>query len=145
MKRIAGLFGVLGLSAMVLAAGWNAFGHGEFETARGDAYFDIRADSGRAPGSAVGGAHLVIKDANDHPIVGVDLLRANGRFDTNQHNVMLQGPGTVRDAQGLHHGPVQVQVHDGGPNGVDHVKVTAGPVTWEGDLETGDVVVAPRQ
>jgi hypothetical protein len=145
MKRMAGLFGILGMSAAILAAGWSGVGRGEFATPQGDAYFDIRSDSGRAPNSAVGAAHLVVKDENGHPIIGVDLPQGAGQFDTVRHNVMIQGAGAVRDAQGVHRGPVQVQVHDGGPSGTDHVKVTAGPNIWEGDLEEGNIIVAPHR
>jgi hypothetical protein len=146
MRKLATLIGLAGVAPLALAAGgWIVNGRGEFSTPQGDAYIEIRGESRGNGNAAVGGARFVIKDASDRPILSIEMPRGQGQFQFAQHNAVLQGPGTIRNANGLRHGPVSFAVHDGGPNGVDHVKVTAGERSWEGDLEEGDIVVKPRQ
>jgi hypothetical protein len=146
MKKLSGLIALAGLATVALAAtGWIAQGRGEFSTEQGDAYFEIRGEQRGNGNNAVGSARMVIKDEEDRPILGVDLPQAQGQFNKPQHDVLLRGPGGVRTASGVTRGPVSVLVHDGGPNGTDHVKVTAGNRTWEGDIEEGNLIVAPRR
>jgi hypothetical protein len=146
MRKLAGIVAISGVAVLALAAGpWMARGRGEISTDRGDAYFDIRADSRGNSTNAAGGAHFVIVDANEHPILGVDLPSGQGQFNTQRHDVTLRGPGGVRDASGNRRVPVTVFVHDGGSSGTDHIRVTAGNNPWEGDLEDGNLIVAPRQ
>src|SRR5947209_17741722 len=146
MRKLAGITVISGLAVLALAAGpWMASGQGEISQDRGDAYFDVHADARSNSTNAAGAVHFVIVDENDHPILGVALPAGQGQFDTAHHNVTLHGPGGVRDATGNHPVPVTVFVHDGGPGGTDHIRVAAGNHTWEGDLEEGNLVVAPRR
>ena len=146
MKKLIGLAGLTGLAAVALAVGgWMVNGHGEISTPQGDAYLDIRGESRGNGNAAVGSARFVIVDEDEHQILGVDLPRGQGQFNFARHDAVLQGPGAVRNANGVRQGPVSVAVHDGGPTGTDHIRVSAGNHVWEGDLTEGNIIVAPRR